>query len=233
MQAIDRMMLLITAVEGSQKEGATITELAAKTALPYATLHRLLGSLMSHKLLEQNKQKKYFLGEKWLEYGLSLYDQMDFISFIRADLDKLAYSIGESVYLHKLEEQDSMIIERIDSGLGRIQIIKPLGQRTPLHESAANLAMLAFLPATRVEQQFINSQQLAQIRYDRYCIQENEQEGILDIAMPLLSKPDVVIGAISVSVLRYNLSEVRIEQLKQALLATGQEMEGKLQKMVF
>lgn len=228
MQTIDRMMLLLEAVERSDQNGMTITELSLETKLPYATLHRLLTSLMSYQLLEQNMQKKYFLGQRWLQYGLYLYDRMDFISLIRSDLDKLAYSIGESVYLYKLEDEESMIIERIDCGLQHIQIVKPLGLRTPLYEGVANLAMLAFLKKEQLTSCTVDELLLEQIRLERFYMQKNEKDGVLDMAIPLLSAQRHVVGAVSLTVLLHSLKKQRIEFLKHELQRTVQQMELKL-----
>lgn len=58
MQTIDRIMQVIGIVSNVKEEGITITELTQQTKLPLATLHRMLTSLIEHRLIVQDNETK-------------------------------------------------------------------------------------------------------------------------------------------------------------------------------
>ncbi|MDQ7864513.1 helix-turn-helix domain-containing protein [Peribacillus frigoritolerans] len=90
MQSIDRAMNVIKVlVSNSSENWLSITELSQECDLPVSSMHRLLKAMSLHGLIQQDGQsKQYGLGNIWLEYGLRMYDKMDYISQIRPELEK-------------------------------------------------------------------------------------------------------------------------------------------------
>lgn len=117
MQSIDRAMNVIKVlVSNSSENWLSITELSQECDLPVSSMHRLLKAMSLHGLIQQDGQsKQYGLGNIWLEYGLRMYDKMDYISQIRPELERLMNKVEESVYLSQPIEMESLVIERIDS----------------------------------------------------------------------------------------------------------------------
>ncbi len=63
-------------------------------------MHRLLKAMIKQGMVEQDARTKcYQLGTIWLEYGLQVYDSMDYVNKIRPDLERLMREVDESVYL--------------------------------------------------------------------------------------------------------------------------------------
>ena len=88
--------------------------------------------MIKQGMVHQDEQTKlYSPGTVWLEYGLKLYDTMDYISNIRPELERLVREVDESVYLSKPLGIEALIIERIDSEKNPIRIYDQLGIQNP------------------------------------------------------------------------------------------------------
>ncbi|KOO48747.1 IclR family transcriptional regulator [Viridibacillus arvi] len=240
MQTIDRIMQVIEIVSNVKEDGITITELTQQTKLPLATLHRMLSSLIEHRLIVQdNETKKYQLGNVWLEFGLQLYDRFDYVATIRPELDRLANIVNESVYLSKPIGTEAMVIERIDAPNNRIRIVDQLGMRIPMHIGAANKSMLACMSKAQIHDCVKKAltpkemeglfEKLLVIQANGYAISyEEKTEGTASIAAPILQRNSEVLGAVSIGVLQFTLNEERIEFLKQELLQTTARISQQL-----
>ncbi|MFJ9461925.1 IclR family transcriptional regulator [Viridibacillus arvi] len=240
MQTIDRIMQVISIVSNVKEDGITITELTQQTKLPLATLHRMLSSLIEHRLIVQdNETKKYQLGNVWLEFGLQLYDRFDYVATIRPELDRLANIVNESVYLSKPIGTEAMVIERIDAPNNRIRIVDQLGMRIPMHIGAANKSMLACMSKSQIHDCVKKTltpkemeglfEKLLVIQANGYAISyEEKTEGTASIAAPIRQRNGEVLGAVSIGVLQFTLTEERIEFLKQELLQTTTRISQQL-----
>ncbi|QTD40690.1 IclR family transcriptional regulator [Sporosarcina sp. Te-1] len=241
MQSIDRAMSIAKILASQPTEvGLPISELAQECQLPLSTLHRILQAMIKQGMVEQDAQTKYYrLGTIWLEYGLQVYDTMDYVNKIRPELDRLAKEVDESVYLSKPSGEEAIIIERIDSENNPIRIYDQLGSRIPMHIGAANKAMLAAMPIDRRAEILhglvsLNGMapleaELVKIGQQGYAVSHGERtEGTSSVAVAVLNGFGEVIGAISVGTLTFNLTESRLEFLILQILETGHRVSTKL-----
>lgn len=237
MQSIDRAMTVAHIL--IENEGSlSITSLSKKCELPLSTLHRLLKAMIKQGMVQQDEQTKlYSPGAVWLEYGLKVYDTMDYISLIRPELERLMREVDESVYLSKPLETEAIIIERIDSQKNPIRIYDQLGIRIPMHIGAANKAMLAgmstaqskeilmqLLPVEKIpELQKI----LTQIKENGFAISHGEKtEGTSAIAVPIVDRFGNVFAALSIGMVTFNLTEERINYLSKKTVEAGNRISG-------
>ncbi|MCG3087056.1 IclR family transcriptional regulator [Sporosarcina cyprini] len=241
MQSIDRAMTIAKILASQPTEvGLPISELAQVCQLPLSTLHRILQAMIKQGMVEQDEQTKYYrLGTIWLEYGLQVYDTMDYVNKIRPELDRLAREVEESVYLSKPSGEEAIIIERIDSENNPIRIYDQLGSRIPMHIGAANKAMLAAMPVNRRidiltglvsagEMKKIEAE-LVKISQQGYAVSHGERtEGTSSVAVAVMNGFGEVIGAISIGTLSFNLTEDRLDFLIQQILDIGQRVSNKL-----
>ena len=196
MQSISRAMSVAKALAAHPDEkGVSISELSKKCELPLSTMHRLLQAMMKQGMVEQDEHlKTYKLGMVWLEYGLQVYDTIDYVSKIRPELEKLCKEVEESIYLSKPFGIDSMVVERIDSENNPIRIYDQLGLRIPMNIGAANKSMLAGMPKSKsenilsqlipVEQMPQMLQTLEQINKQGYATSHSERtEGTSSVAV--------------------------------------------------
>ncbi|MEI4768661.1 IclR family transcriptional regulator [Psychrobacillus sp. FJAT-51614] len=238
MQSIIRAMTVANVLAAHEK-GMSISDLSKECELPLSTMHRLLQAMIKQGLVEQDAQSKmYRLGIVWLEYGLKVYDSFD-VSKIRPEIEWLSKEVEESVYLSKPLGTEAMIVERIDSENNPIRIYDQLGLRIPMNIGAANKAMLAAMPASQSESilsQLLPTDKvtemlisLEQIRYQGYATSHSERtEGTSSIAVSIKDSFGQVIGAISIGVVSFNLTEERLEILANKAMEAGKRISHRL-----
>ncbi|MBB2480318.1 IclR family transcriptional regulator [Bacillus sp. APMAM] len=241
MQSLDRAMGIIKVLT-SYKENRflSITELAKECNLPVSSIHRLLQAMMKHEMIQQDPESKlYGLGNAWLEYGLKVYDSMDYVSIIRPELEKLMHAVGESVYLSKPLGMEALLIERIDCEQNTIRIHDQLGLRTPMNIGAANLTMLAFMKEAQRDQimdklvpkedRIDFFQLLKKIKSDGYLVREDEHtEGISTVAAPILNRLGEVVGAVSVKFISFQMTDVKMEFVINHVVNAGRNISKKM-----
>ncbi|QKY70170.1 IclR family transcriptional regulator [Lentibacillus sp. CBA3610] len=239
MQSIDRAMTIIgILLRHSPENKLTISELAGETELPVSTLHRILKAMIKHRMIEQDERtKQYGIGSIWLEYGLLIYDTMDYVSQMRPVLENLMKELQESVYLYKPMGDESMIIERIDDTSSAIRVYDKIGLRIPMDISAANHAMLAFMAPDEkdacVRRLLPENDQAAFLNYLRevrekgYAESDNERiEGTTSIAAPITSLNGDVYGAVGIRVINFNLNAARRQLLAREVTAAAGKITG-------
>lgn len=241
MQSIIRAMTVaqVLATHTTEK-GMSISDLSKECELPLSTMHRLLQAMIKQGLVEQDAQSKmYRLGIVWLEYGLKVYDSFDYVSKIRPEIEWLSKEVEESVYLSKPLGTEAMIVERIDSENNPIRIYDQLGLRIPMNIGAANKSMLAAMPATQTESilsQLLPTDKvnemlitLEQIKKQGYATSHSERtEGTSSIAVSIKDSFGQVIGAISIGVVSFNLTEERLELLINKAMEAGKRISHRL-----
>jgi DNA-binding IclR family transcriptional regulator len=151
----------------------------------------------------------------------------------------LSKEVEESVYLSKPVGIEAMIVERIDSENNPIRIYDQLGMRIPLHIGAANKSILAAMPSSQSESILSQllpageipnfSQTLSQITKQGYAISHSERtEGTSSVAVSIKDSLGQIIGAISVGVVSFNLTEERLAFLTSKIIETGNNISAKL-----
>lgn len=241
MQSITRAMTVakVLAAHANEK-GLSISVLSKQCELPLSTMHRLLQAMIKQSMVEQDEHSKlYRLGVVWLEYGLQVYDTIDYVSKIRPELERLCREVGESVYLSKPVGTEAMIVERIDSENNPIRIYDQLGIRIPMNIGAANKSMLAAMPKSQSENilsqllpiekvpEFI--QTLDQVTKQGYATSHSERtEGTSSVAVSIKDSLGQIVGAISIGVVSFNLTEERLDFLTNKVIETGKVISNKL-----
>lgn len=241
MQTIDRAMQVIKVLAGNEtKKWYSITELSKECDLPVSTMHRLLQSMKTHGLIQQDPELKlYSMGNTWLEYGLQMYDTFDFVGLIRPEMEQLMREVEESVYFSKPTGVESLVVERIDCPHNPIRIYDQLGIRIPLHIGAANKVMLAHMPAKEAAQ-IVNSlvpaeekevfmQLLRKVRKQGFGESHGERTpGTSAVAAPLFNQMNELIGALSIGYVNYNITEEKQNLLTEKVIEYGLRITTKL-----
>ncbi|MGN4126249.1 IclR family transcriptional regulator [Lysinibacillus sphaericus] len=241
MQLLERAMNIAKVLASETTENSlSISELATKVDLPLSTLHRILKAMIQQGMIEQDEQTKHYrLGTIWMEFGLQVYDTMDYISKIRPELERLAREVEQSVYLSKPAGTDTIIIERIDSAANAIRIYDQLGIRIPMHIGAANKAILASMPtsqASEIISQLVPIEdiadfntQLEKIRKQGFSISHGERTaGTSSVAVAVLNGFGEIVGAVSIGFVSFNVTDEHIQFLTERLLETGKRVSMKL-----
>ncbi|NRD80080.1 IclR family transcriptional regulator [Bacillus sp. BRMEA1] len=241
MQSIDRAMQVIQALTKNEtKMWYSITDLSKECELPASTMHRLLQSMKKHELIQQDpKSKLYSMGNAWLEYGLKMYDSIDFVAIIRPEMEKLMHEVEESVYFSKPIGLEALIVERIDCQHNPIRIYDQLGLRIPLNIGAANKVMLANMPQSEainiVHSLVPNEEQdefitiLSEIRRKGFGESHGEKTpGTSSVAAPLFNNKNELIGAISIGYINFKVTDERQNYLIEKIIEYGWRISSKL-----
>jgi DNA-binding IclR family transcriptional regulator len=155
MEWLDRFTSVMDSVSDAASDGIGITDMMRKTGLSKGTLHRMVQDMVSHDLLIQvAATKKYRLGPRSLVWGSNFVIGQDPANLLSGSCDLLAESTNLYVFLCRFERGDVYCIYTRQPQNGQKKYFVHVGQRMPLHCTAAAKAILAFLPPVEVEKWF-------------------------------------------------------------------------------
>lgn len=131
-------------------DGAGVTETAAALDMPKSTAHDYLRSL-ERSGYAVREDGTYRLSTKFLQVGGRLKYRMALFHVARPELERLASSTGEEANL-TIEEAGQGVIIHAERGERALNLGDYPGLHTPLHTHASGKAILAHLPADRVDE---------------------------------------------------------------------------------
>ncbi|WP_226008383.1 IclR family transcriptional regulator [Natrinema salinisoli] len=132
-----------------QKNGATVSELAAAIGMSKGTVHKHLATLREHDYVVNNSGN-YQVGLRFLDIGGYTLCQFDGINQIESKLKEIADEIGETVQF-STEQHGRSVVLAWETGPKGVYSRARLGKRFYMHQTAGGKAILANLPKQRVE----------------------------------------------------------------------------------
>jgi len=148
-QSVERALELLEAL-ADPGEAMGVTELGRATGLPFATIHRLLGTLVARGYVRQDPAShKYTLGFRLINLGDSA--TRHFGTWVRPYLTELMEVSGETANLAVLEGDHIAYAAQVPSRHHRVRMFTEVGRRVPPHSSAVGKVVLAFRPRAEVE----------------------------------------------------------------------------------
>jgi IclR family transcriptional regulator, acetate operon repressor len=240
-KGLDLLMAL-----GEYPDGVGVSELARGVGLPVSTVHRLLGTMVERKFASFDPSRRlYYLGLKVFElsHKVSLVQGLSEVAL--PPMRRVVKATGEPSLLSVLQGEDLVYVERVEGWRG-IQIRGSVGERGPLHATSMGKVLLAFLPEE--EQEEITSrlnlesltpdtitdlsqlrEELRKARERGYAIADEErEEGIRAIAVPVLNSRGNAAAAICVAAPAYRVSLKDLESFLPLLQEAAQEIGLKL-----
>ena len=214
-QSIIKAFTLLDAFTTDKKEWG-VRELATKSGYNKSTTYRLLSTLVSLNVVQQNDNEKYSLGSKLFELGnrVSLYQSL--INATKIPIRDIAINIQETVLYGVLKDNQVFYINKAESIQG-LKISTSVGSYQPIHATAIGKVLLAFSSETKKENilksinfteitkntitdknTFIS--ELKKIKKHGYALDLEEFEiGLICVAIPIFNKNNKLIGSISAS----------------------------------
>lgn len=192
----------------------TLTNIAERTGLPKATVHRLASQLVELGALERSDDK-YQLGIRMFELGGRVSVQAQLREVASPFLQSLFEATQETVHLAILDGSSVVYVERI-SGHRRCPVPTRSGGRMPAYSTGLGKALLAFAPPHLLEETVAGKlvtltrhtitvphillEQLKQVKatgiaYDR----EESRLGVGCVASPIKRADGSVTAAVSVT----------------------------------
>lgn len=194
-----------------------VSELARRLDLSKSTVHRLLVTLTSENLLEQDPVSgKYRLGIAMHDLGSAVSTRLDLHEAVIPPMERLRNVTGETVHTAVLDGREVVYVERLDSPQ-TLRLFLEVGRRNYAHVTATGKCLLAHLPPDELDRMMegwklekrtehsITGQarlreDLATIRKRGYAENRYESElGVISVAAPIRSLGGSVIASVSVA----------------------------------
>jgi len=198
----------------AEDHGLSLAELARRTGLPKGTLHRLVGELISVRLLDR-QDRTYRLSGHLFQLGMLASVERGLLEVATPFMEDLYERTHETVHLGVREGLAVVYVAKLG---GHQQATSPsrLGGRMPLHCTAIGKALLAFAPA-EIQRDILSSplarrtprtitapglleQQLRTVVETGIAFEREESaRGIVCVAAPILDAWGVPVAALSVT----------------------------------
>lgn len=213
-EAVDRVCAIIEYL-AAHPSGVAIVRLADAVGLAPSTLHRYLGGLRKHGLVEQLDDRTYALTPRLYLLGLASARGSSLEASAQSSLRRLADLSQETVCLMVRDGDQVVCIEQIESG-HQLRIEARVGSRSDIRLGSSGRVLLAFAPPqvreemlarARLERRTPNTVTdpnelrglLEVIRRDGYYVSRSQvDEGVLAVAAPVRDSSGEVIAAVSV-----------------------------------
>lgn len=220
---------------------AGVKELSTASAIPTATIHRLLRSLIGPGFLRQEPSREYALGPRLIRLGELASRLLG--TQAQAHLRRASAALGESANFALLDGTKVIYVAQ-SPGQHSMRMFTEVGHRADLHSTGVGKAILASLPPRQAmdlirrltlrphTDRTITSvdrleAELEKVRADGYALDLEEQDiGVSCVAVALPGGP--VPGAVSVSGPSARMTTAVIQSavvlLKDAAHALGAEI---------
>ncbi|MBN6186468.1 IclR family transcriptional regulator [Aneurinibacillus sp. BA2021] len=221
-----------------------VTDLSKRLQLSKGAVHKLLITLESEGLIQQNPENKlYSLGYTLLELGNQVLKNHNLAELTRPYLQELARNTKELVCLCILDGKDAIYVDKIDSQ-HPIRFNVDVYRRFPLYATSAARSILAYQSEEFIREilsrgihsytsQTITDplhmrKRLEDIRERGYEISSNmRNEGVTGIAAPIFDASARVIASISLMAPTDRMNTIK-EQAIDHVIHTTKAISHKL-----
>lgn len=232
---------------GQSDEPVTIAEISKYLNIPKTSVFNIVNALVSEKFLsiENMKLKSYELGVGVFELGSLYLNKMELTKISSAFLEKLSNDIGETVFLAVVNDNELVYLDKHESK-GTLRTTGNLGSRTSMYSTSLGKAILAtynsaqlnnyfeqiiFIPKTKST--ITNKESLMEnlnlIRERGYSISDEEnEEGLFCIAVPIYNRMGQAIAAVSISTLKMKINDERIGVCAELITKVALDISKKL-----
>jgi DNA-binding IclR family transcriptional regulator len=214
-QALDRAFAVLDLL-GESETPLGLAQVAASLKLHKSTAHRFLMVLERHRMVERTTGGKFRLGLRLFDFGNRAIEQYDLRDRAQSHLRRLVAETEETAHLCILEQAHVIYIDKIEPARS-VRMITRVGASNPVHCTSVGKAMLAFLPEERIAdvirrtrfERFTNRTiataealrtEIEKTRRRGYAVDDEElEEGLRCIAVPVLDAQRLPVAAVSVS----------------------------------
>ncbi len=208
-----------------EEQEVGITDLSQRVLMSKSTVYRFLQTMKSLGYVSQESDsEKYSLTLKLFELGAKSLPNADLVRIADIQMRELSKLTKETIHLGSFDEDSIIYIHKIDS-MYSLRMYSRVGRRNPLHTTAIGKVLLAWMDKNDVREileriEFIKItsntveskdkliSQLAAIHQQGYGEDNEEQEeGIRCIAVPVFDRFGFVIAGLSLSFPTIRFSE--------------------------
>lgn len=240
-QSVERTFKIIN-IMANYKE-ISIKELSLKSALPKATVFRLLNTLISIGYAHKNPNNDmYGLSYKFLNISSKLLENFDIRNTVKPYLEKLSLLCGETVHLVEQSGNNVVYIDKFEALQNSVRMVSRIGMSLSMPCTAVGKAIMAELDDGEIKKlwdmcptekytknsitdfnEFLKS--IYDVRKNGYGIDNEEnEEGVYCIAATLPKIGDNPANAFSISAPVQRLNEETVSRNISLLLKTKEEI---------
>jgi IclR family acetate operon transcriptional repressor len=243
-QSVDRTLDVLESL--ASRRGATgISELAQLVGLHVSTVHRLLATLVDRGYVRQDPESsRYHLGSRIFMLASAADLHLDLRLVARPYLERLMRNSGETANLVTMSEREVVYLDQVAS-MHLVKMFTAPGMRAPLYCTGTGKLMLAYKPPAFVESVLTApmkrytaktivtraalENELNAIRKNGYAVDDEEmEEGVRCLAVPIFDRRRQCVGALSVSGPTTRLTPERVTKLATTARAVAEELSRQL-----
>lgn len=217
-------------------------ELAKETGLNHTNVYRVLSTFEANRFLVKDPEtKKYALGIRLWELGLTMRESFHVSRLIRPILERMMVESGESIFLTCLDGDEGLTLDALEHD-NVVKYSVSVGSRSPLFVGASYRSMMAYLPTEHIERIILQGlkqytkntiadpdrlrAELARIREEGWARSTGEYTpDVLAIACPLFHYEGQIMGSLTISGPLYRMPEEKIEKYHDILMRGKQEID--------
>jgi DNA-binding IclR family transcriptional regulator len=233
-QALDRAFAVLDLL-GESDTPLGLAQVALSLQLHKSTAHRFLMVLEQHRMVERTAGGKFRLGLKLFDLGNRAIEQFDLRERSQQHLRRLVAETEETAHLCILEGAHVIYIDKIEPGRS-VRMITRIGSSNPVHCTSVGKAILAFLPEDRIAdiirrtrfERFTHRTiatadalrtEIEKTRRRGYAVDDEElEEGLRCIAVPVLDAQRQPVAAVSVSGPSFRVTAQKLPAIANHLL---------------
>jgi IclR family transcriptional regulator, KDG regulon repressor len=124
-----------------------VSEIGRSLGVPKSSAHRLLASLASRALVEQDELGRYRAGIALVALGLGVLEREPLAAAARAVLERESEATGETAFLTVARRGRLVVLDKCE-GASVLRVAPTVGSEVPVHASAVGKLHLAFAPGS-------------------------------------------------------------------------------------
>ncbi|CAN5524219.1 N/A [soil metagenome] len=247
-QSIERAIDLLKLLATRGTFGWGLTDLARRSGLDKATVHRILGCLESQRLVHRDpREHRYFPGPMLMEMGLSVAGHQPFIDEGKALIARLSQRVRGVSFFYLRSGTEFVVAGRVQFTVSR-GMLNEVGFRRPLMMSAGGVAMLLAMSAQErdavVAENVRDMEETATPRIDRFtrmldrsltlgysCNLGDVAAGINSFGVPILDAAGEPVGSVSIAGDPAQFPESAGEKLAELLRHESAELSARAAKL--
>jgi IclR family transcriptional regulator, pca regulon regulatory protein len=248
-QSLERGLAILCCFD-SEHPVLGIVDIAQELGMSRSTTHRYVTTLAALGYLLQGRGRKYRLGMRVTDLGLSAMSGMGLREQARADLEDLCQRTGFTASLAVLDGPEILLLDRLRGTRRALHQADPgitAGSRLPAHCTACGKLLLAYLPQwaqrelvgelqlqkrgpNTIRSKSALRTELTQICEDGLAVDDQEfVEGLYAIAAPLRSETGETVAAIALTAHHKAIALADlIDALAPHLISTADRISARL-----
>jgi DNA-binding IclR family transcriptional regulator len=233
-QALDRAFAVLDLLAESDLP-LGLAQVATSLQLHKSTAHRFLMVLERHRMVERTSAGKFRLGLRLFDFGNRAIEQYDLRDRAQPHLRRLVVETEETAHLCILEGARVVYIDKIEPARS-VRMITRIGASNPVHCTSVGKAILAFMPEEKVADVLRRTRferfthrtvatpealrvEIEKTRRRGYAVDDEElEEGLRCIAVPVLDAQRQPVAAVSVSGPSFRVTAQKLPSIANHLL---------------